>query len=164
MEAYPTDDLSITMTGHSLGAALAILSAYDLVETGVNVTSDGRSIPMCVFSYSGPRVGNLRFKERLEDVLGVKVLRVLNVHDVVPKAPGLFLNECAPKVLMRATEWLPWSYAHVGVQLALNQKNSPFLKDTSDPVCCHNLEALLHLIDGSVNNYISIYLYIYLSI
>lgn len=149
IEMYPNEEMSITVTGHSLGSALAILSAYDLVETGLNVKADTSGVPICVFSFSGPRVGNVRFKERIEK-LGVKVLRVVNVHDIVPKSPGLVLNEHSPSMVMKICEKLPWSYSHVGVELALDHKNSPFLKPTSDLVCAHNLEAHLHLLDGLV--------------
>ncbi|MCD9642867.1 hypothetical protein HAX54_029908 [Datura stramonium] len=147
VEMYPDEEISITVTGHSLGSALAILSAYDIVETGLNVRADASAVPICVFSFSGPRVGNVRFKERLEK-LGVKVLRVVNVHDIVPKSPGLVLNEHSPSMVMKICEGLPWSYSHVGVELALDHKNSPFLKPTNDLVCAHNLEAHLHLLDG----------------
>ncbi|KAK3036869.1 hypothetical protein RJ639_031487 [Escallonia herrerae] len=147
IEKYPNEELSITLTGHSLGAAFAILSAYDIVETGLNVMADSRAVPVSVFSFSGPRVGNVSFKERLE-LLGVKVLRVVNVHDMVPKSPGLFFNENMPSALMKLAEGLPWSYSHVGVELALDHQNSPFLKQTVDPSCAHNLEAHLHLLDG----------------
>ncbi|KAL5792821.1 hypothetical protein ACOSP7_001415 [Xanthoceras sorbifolium] len=147
LEMYSDEEVSITITGHSLGAALAILSAFDIAETGVNVMKDSRAVPVSVLSFSGPRVGNVRFKERIE-TLGVKVLRVVNMHDVVPKSPGLFFNENASPFVMKLAEGLPWSYSHVGVELALDHKNSPFLKETGDPVCAHNLEALMHLIDG----------------
>ncbi|KAL1367448.1 hypothetical protein AAHE18_02G052700 [Arachis hypogaea] len=147
LEMYPNEELSITITGHSLGAALAILSAYDIVETGLNVVADSRAVPVSVFSFSGPRVGNARFKERLE-TLGLKVLRVLNVHDMVPKSPGLVFNEHLPAAVMKLAEGLPWSYSHVGVELPLDHKNSPFLNPNGDAICAHNLEALLHLIDG----------------
>ncbi|XP_009782117.1 phospholipase A1-Igamma2, chloroplastic-like [Nicotiana tabacum] len=147
VEKYPTEEMSITVTGHSLGSALAILSAYDIVETGVNVRANTRAVPIGVFSFAGPRVGNTRFKQRLE-MLGVKVLRVVNVHDIVPKSPGLVFNEHSPSMVMKICEGLPWSYSHVGVELALDHKNSPFLKPTNDLVCAHNLEAHLHLLDG----------------
>lgn len=147
IEQYSDEELSITITGHSLGSALAKLSAFDVAETGLDVTVDGRTLPMCVFSFSGPRVGNGRFRERLES-LGVKVLRVVNVHDKVPKVPGIFFNENVPMFVQKIAEWLPWSYSHVGVELALDHRNSPFLKDTTDPVSSHNLEAHLHLLDG----------------
>ncbi|KAH9785563.1 phospholipase A1-Igamma2 [Citrus sinensis] len=147
LELYYDEDVSITVTGHSLGSALAILSAYDIVETGINVLRDSRAVPVCVYSFSGPRVGNVRFKERIE-ILGLKVLRVINVHDVVPKTPGFLFNENVSPVLMKMAEGFPWSYSHVGVELALDHKNSPFLNPAADPTCAHNLEALLHLLDG----------------
>ncbi|XP_010475432.2 PREDICTED: phospholipase A1-Igamma1, chloroplastic [Camelina sativa] len=141
------EDLSITVTGHSLGGALAVLSAYDVAEMGLNRTRKGKLIPVTVFTYGGPRVGNIRFKERIEK-LGVKVLRVVNQHDVVAKSPGLFLNERAPHALMKLAGGLPWCYCHVGEKLPLDHQNSPFLKPTVDLSTAHNLEALLHLLDG----------------
>lgn len=147
LEIYNKEEVSVTITGHSLGSALAILSAYDIVETGVNVMRDSRGVAVTVMSFSGPRVGNVRFKERLEG-LGVKVLRVVNVHDVVPKAPGVVFNEHLPAAVMKVAEGLPWSYWHVGVELALDHKKSPFLNPNADAVSAHNLEALLHLLDG----------------
>lgn len=147
LEMFPNEETSITITGHSLGSALAILSAYDIAETGLNIMKDGRAVPVSVLSFSGPRVGNVRFKERM-GALGVKVLRIVNVHDMVPKSPGLVFNENSPAIVMKLAEGLPWSYSHVGVELALDHKNSPFLKDTVDPGCAHNLEAHLHLLDG----------------
>ncbi|CAF1864615.1 hypothetical protein Bca4012_033558 [Brassica carinata] len=150
VERYGDDEdeeLSITVTGHSLGGALAILSAYDVAEMGLNRSRSGKVIPVTVLTYGGPRVGNVRFKERLKE-LGVKVMRVVNVHDVVPKSPGLFLNERAPHAVMKIAEGLPWCYCHVGEELALDHQNSPFLKSSVDPSNAHNLEALLHLLDG----------------
>lgn len=141
------DTVSITVTGHSLGSALAMLSAYDIAETGLNVGVNGEEVPICVVSFSGPRVGNGRFKERFEG-LGIKAIRVVNVHDTVPKVPGILFNEHVPEFVQRLAEGLPWSYSHVGVELALDHQKSPFLKETSDPSCFHNLEAHLHLLDG----------------
>ncbi|KAL5702085.1 Phospholipase A1-Igamma1 [Ranunculus cassubicifolius] len=146
---YPNEELSITVTGHSLGSALAILSAYDIVETGLNITDEGQAVLVTVFSFSGPRVGNVRFRNRLEG-LGVKVLRVVNIHDKVPQVPGIFFNEHVPVFWQKLVEGIPWCYSHVGVELALDHKVSPFLKDTGDVSCFHNLEAHLHLLDGLV--------------
>ncbi|XP_052201144.1 phospholipase A1-Igamma3, chloroplastic [Diospyros lotus] len=152
-ELYKGEELSITITGHSLGAALAILSAYDIAEMKLNIyeSDDEHSvakIPITVFSFSGPRVGNLKFKERCDE-LGVKVLRVINVHDKVPTVPGIFANEKFQyQKYIEETLSFPWSYAHVGVELSLNHTHSPFLKPTNDLGCAHNLEAHLHLVDG----------------
>ncbi|KAH7863314.1 hypothetical protein Vadar_016052 [Vaccinium darrowii] len=128
MEIYRNEEVSVTITGHSLGSALAILSGYDIVDKGINAMGDSRVVPVCVYSFSGPRVGNVRFKEKVKE-LGLKVLRVVNVHDLVPK--------------------LPLCYSHVGVELELDHKNSPFLRPADgDEFCAHNLEAHLHLLDG----------------
>lgn len=87
-------------------------------------------------------------KERCEE-LGVKVLRVINVHDKVPTVPGIITNEKFQfQKYIEETLSFPWSYAHVGVELALDHTLSPFLKPTMDPSCAHNLEAHLHLVDG----------------
>ncbi|KAF8765752.1 hypothetical protein HU200_008259 [Digitaria exilis] len=153
------EDVSITVTGHSLGSALAMLSAYDIAESKANVVAavagddDGRTVvaaPVCVYSFAGPRVGNAAFRRRFEE-LGVKALRVVNVHDNVTRMPGILLNEGAPEPVRRVAERMlrvPWCYSHIGVELALDHKRSPFLKDTLDPACYHDLEAHLHLIDG----------------
>ncbi|KAK7378421.1 hypothetical protein VNO80_03862 [Phaseolus coccineus] len=148
MKVYADEEVSITTTGHSLGSAMAILSAFDVVENGVNVGKNGRKAHVSVFSFSGPRVGNVRFKERLEEELGIKVLRVLNKHDLVPQSPGLLFNEDSPRWLVKLVEWLPWCYLHVGEQLELDHKKSPFLNPDADVACAHNLEAQLHLLDG----------------
>jgi hypothetical protein len=104
------EDVSVTLAGHSLGSALALLFAYDLAELGLN-----RGAPVTVFSFGGPRVGNAAFKARC-DALGVKALRVANVHDPVTKLPGVFLNESTTAVLR---PWRASCYTHVGVELPL---------------------------------------------
>ncbi|PIN04610.1 putative lipase [Handroanthus impetiginosus] len=149
---YRGENLSITITGHSLGAALALLSAYDIAEMKLNVIDDGldfiTKIPITVFSFVGPRVGNLKFKERCDE-LGIKVLRIINVHDKVPSVPGIIANEKFQyQKYIEEKISFPWSYAHVGVELALDHTHSPFLKNTNDIRCAHNLEAHLHLLDG----------------
>ncbi|XP_021278466.1 phospholipase A1-Igamma3, chloroplastic [Herrania umbratica] len=151
LEYYDGEEISITITGHSLGAALALITAYDIAELGLNLVEGGEfsnKVPITVYSFAGPRVGNLKFKERCDE-LGVKVLRVVNVHDKVPTVPGVFANEKLQfqKYLEEAVSF-PWSYAHVGVELALDHTSSPFLKSTNDIACAHNLEAHLHLLDG----------------
>ena len=141
--------MSITITGHSLGSALAILSAYDIAESGLDVLDNMREVPISVLSFSGPRVGNTRFQKRVEG-LGVKVLRVFNVHDKVPTVPGLVLNEHTSSLVQRITDWTTWFYAHVGEELCLDHTRSPFVKENLDLSSMHNLELLLHLVDGYV--------------
>ncbi|CAO2832968.1 unnamed protein product [Amaranthus hypochondriacus] len=152
VELYKDEELSITITGHSLGGALALLSAYDIAEMRLNIIRDEKNctkkLPVSVFSFASPRVGNLKFKERCDE-LGIKQLRVINVHDKVPTMPGLIANEKNDlQKFLEEKVHFPWSYAHVGTELALDHTHSPFLKPSADIGCTHNLEAHLHLIDG----------------
>ncbi|GLJ43084.1 hypothetical protein SUGI_0894200 [Cryptomeria japonica] len=84
------ENLSITFTGHSLGAALATLSAYD--TKGLLRANHFIDIHVKVFSFASPRVGNLAFARKVEEI-GLKVLRFVNKWDVVPEVPGVFMNE-----------------------------------------------------------------------
>lgn len=146
------EDLSITITGHSLGGALALLSAYEIAAKGLNShkADPDRTVPVTVFSFGGPRVGNWAFKDRLE-AMGVKVLRVVSKQDMVPKMPGIIFNEGMEKferLMKPLLDRFPWTYAHVGVEIKLDHERSPSLKPNLDPADYHNLEGYLHLLDG----------------
>ncbi|XP_024526030.1 phospholipase A1-Igamma1, chloroplastic-like [Selaginella moellendorffii] len=179
---YKGEQLSITVTGHSLGGALALLSAYDIAESGMdepltsvvsgsyceqqgaptgtmdpifeslprphNIDDDPtNNIPVAVFSFAAPRVGNDAFRDRC-DSLGIKVLRVVNEKDLVPKTPGIFFNENSFAFIRAVIDKLPWTYSHVGQQLQVCSTHSPLLQPTMNPSWHHNLEAHLHLLDG----------------
>ena len=94
VEKYKGEELSITLTGHSMGSALSILCAYDIAEMDLNCSSyySRSKIPVTVYSFAGPRVGNAAFRDRCV-ALGLGILRVVNIHDVVTKIPGIILNE-----------------------------------------------------------------------
>ncbi|GLJ42809.1 hypothetical protein SUGI_0887630 [Cryptomeria japonica] len=139
------EDVSITFTGHSLGAALTTLSAYDIKQI-IMKENDRKSIPVTVFAFASPRVGNLAFSQHLQEI-GVKVVRLVNTWDVVPKVPGVFLNENMGR-LTRFLHWLPWTYVRVGIPITLDSSSSPVLKQSYNPASFHNLEVYLHLLDG----------------
>ncbi|THU52054.1 hypothetical protein C4D60_Mb06t37550 [Musa balbisiana] len=128
MEQYAGEELSITVVGHSLGAALAVLVADELAA------SVSPHVPTAVFSFGGPRVGNQAFADRVER-RAVKVLRVVNAHDLVTRVPW---------VLPARAD----GYAHVGRELRVDNRMSPYLRPDADAACCHDLEAYLHLVDG----------------
>ncbi|XP_062108040.1 galactolipase DONGLE, chloroplastic-like [Humulus lupulus] len=134
---YKGEELSITLAGHSMGSSLAVLLAYDIAELGL-AKSD--NIPVAVFSFGGPRVGNSEFKRRCEE-LGVRVLRIANVNDPITKMPGVLFNENF-RVLGGKYEF-PWScscYTHVGVELVLDFFNM------QNPSCVHDLETYIGLL------------------
>ncbi|KAG9136187.1 hypothetical protein Leryth_003797 [Lithospermum erythrorhizon] len=130
LNKFKGEEISITLAGHSMGSSLALLLGYDLAELGLNrkIISNcnkfEEKIPITVFSFGGPRVGNSGFKERCEE-LGVKVLRIVNEKDPITKLPGVFLNkdfEVNFGILGGRYEF-SWSfscYAHVGVEVLLD--------------------------------------------
>ncbi|XP_051124371.1 phospholipase A(1) DAD1, chloroplastic-like [Andrographis paniculata] len=155
LEKYGGDEpLSFTFTGHSLGAALATLAAYDIKETF------GESPMVTVISFAGPRVGNWSFRCRLEEQ-GTKVLRIVNSDDLITKVPGFVVDECgeespAPAAgnltgwIQRLVEEAQWVYADVGCELRLSSRDSD-LKDI-DIATCHDLKTYLHLVNGFVSS------------
>uniref|UniRef100_A0ACD6A2P0 Uncharacterized protein n=1 Tax=Avena sativa TaxID=4498 RepID=A0ACD6A2P0_AVESA len=139
LKQYKNEDVSITLAGHSMGSSLALLLGYDLAELGLNRDGRGNRVPVTVYSFAGPRVGNTGFKNRCDE-LGVKVLRVVNVNDPITKLPGIFLNENSRVLGGRLVPWSCACYTHIGVELALD-----FFK-AGDPACVHDLEAYLGLL------------------
>ncbi|KAJ6799157.1 putative phospholipase A1-Ibeta2, chloroplastic [Iris pallida] len=139
-ELYKGEELSITITGHSLGGAIALLVADELT------TRLPQAPPIAVFSFGGPKVGNRAFADRL-DKKGVKALRVVNSNDVVPRVPGVLPREELGRRIGRPMD----GYAHFGAELRVDSRSSPYLKPDADPNCCHDLESYLHLVDGFVD-------------
>lgn len=162
LKTYEGENLSLTITGHSLGAALATLTAYDIRNHFL------RPPPVTVISFGGPRVGNRSFRRRLEEQ-GTKVLRIVNSDDVITKVPGFVFDDMDksksdvadsgsvhvssfPKWIQKMMEdvhW--WLYSEVGEELRLCSRDSPYLRGV-DIATCHNLNTYLHLIDGFVSS------------
>ncbi|KAJ0559412.1 putative phospholipase A(1) [Helianthus annuus] len=154
IETYGNEPLSVTVTGHSLGAALATLTAYD-------ITSTFKQSPMVtVLSFGGPRVGNRNFRSQLENS-GTQILRIVNSTDVITKVPG-FLVDGSNDMTKKGVGLQGWlkkqvdeadcfRYADVGKELRLYSDASPYLTK-SDFATCHDLKTYLHLVDGFVSS------------
>ncbi|XP_074293198.1 phospholipase A1-IIdelta-like [Silene latifolia] len=125
LDQYKNEDLSIVLTGHSLGATLSVLSAFDIVE---NLKTD---IPVSAIVYACPKVGSQLFKERLEAHPNLKVLHIRNTVDLIPHYP--------PAVMR---------YVHVGTELEIDTRKSHYLKESNNPSDWHNLQAMIHVVNG----------------
>ncbi|KAM6548774.1 hypothetical protein CsatB_020450 [Cannabis sativa] len=125
-EKYKEEKLSIVMTGHSLGASLSIVSAFDLVENGFS------EIPVSAFVFGSPQIGNKALKQRMERYPNLKILHIRNKIDLIPHYPGRLLG-----------------YVDVGTrELVIDTRKSPSLKESKNPSDWHNLQASLHVVAG----------------
>lgn len=125
LQVYKDENPSVVLVGHSLGASLSILSAFDLVE------NDVKDVPVTAIVFGSPQVGNKAFNERFNKFPNLKVLHVKNVIDLIPHYPGRLLG-----------------YEYTGVELVIDTRKSPSLKDSKNPSDWHNLQAMLHVVAG----------------
>ncbi|KAF8411061.1 hypothetical protein HHK36_003600 [Tetracentron sinense] len=125
VEQYKDEDLSLIFTGHSLGASLAILSAFDLVENGLP------EIPVSAFVFGCPQMGNKAFNDKLKSFKNLRVLHVKNTIDLIPHYPSRLLG-----------------YVYTGTELVIDTRKSPSSKDSKNPSDWHNLQAILHVVAG----------------
>ena len=106
---YETEGSSLFVTGHSLGAALAHLTAAGIITK--------LGLAPIIYTFSGPRAGDPGFGSSYINS-GLQTWRIFNTEDIVPVLPissnqlgstsptSIFLN-----VLIRG---LPAGFSHIG--------------------------------------------------
>jgi hypothetical protein len=87
-------------TGHSLGAALAVLAAEKACDSGM--------IPAAVYTFGMPRAGGAIFATRYNEKLGDRTYRLVHGGDIVPCIPEWFARLVPPSRI---------SFQHVGQML-----------------------------------------------
>jgi hypothetical protein len=109
--------ISVEVTGHSLGSALA---TYYVME---NATTQKIKNP-AICTFASPKIGDSGFTDAFNK-LDLTSWRIANVRDVVPKLPPWFL------------------FKHVNSKQLVDStgKASPGL------ICCHRLTTYLHVLD-----------------
>lgn len=73
------DGRRLWLTGHSLGGALANLTALQLFRDGIQVTG--------VVTFASPRVGDAAWQERFESAFGERAQQWIHDHDPVTRLP-----------------------------------------------------------------------------
>eukprot|EP00474_Spongospora_subterranea_P009879 CRZ10337.1 hypothetical protein [Spongospora subterranea] len=71
-------DPVFVITGHSLGGATAIIAAVSLLDLVSNPV---------IYTFGGPRVGNLAFVNHVQSQKELTLFRVVHNHDVVVHVP-----------------------------------------------------------------------------
>lgn len=112
---------TLTITGHSLGSALATLLALDVAANGVF------AVPV-VYTFASPAVGDKVFAGTYDRFIETS-WRITNLNDVVP---------CVPPRLA--------GYVHVDAELPINSDDQ-----TKHSVSCwHQLRTYLHVFDSTI--------------
>ena len=93
---------SVTVVGHSLGAALSLL---DGVYLRVQLSS---SVSVRVVGYGMPRVGNQDFANWVDSNLSGQVTHINNKEDPIPILPGMFLDFVHPSGEVHITDSGTW--------------------------------------------------------
>ena len=123
MESHPEVE-RLLVTGHSLGAALAVLNVLDIQVT------TGRA-PIA-YTLAGPRVGDPAFADTFDDRIET-CWRVVNSHDEVPKVPP---TSCPPL-------WPRSHYQHVNREYRITFGNWWNLPED------HSLDNYLKCLEGA---------------
>jgi hypothetical protein len=117
---FPRPMKSLTICGHSLGAALATLLALDLV-------ANTQYKDLALYNFASPRTGDERFAKVFNRMVP-KTYRIANGKDLVTEIPPLFLSHTKRYAHVEATSVL---VPHPGVKEHL--------------LCMHHLSTYTHL-------------------
>ncbi|KAF4404169.1 hypothetical protein G4B88_014625 [Cannabis sativa] len=133
VDEYKDEEVSITFTGHSMGAAIATLAATDVVYNDYNKPTGNleKAFPVTAIVLASPYLGTHGFKATFSNLHNLHVLRVTNKHDPVPYSP--------PPIFI--------DYVEVGQELVIDTLLSPYLKEAKRIV--HELEVYLHGVAGT---------------
>ncbi|CAI0453733.1 unnamed protein product [Linum tenue] len=128
VDKYREEEMSITVVGHSLGAALATLNAADIVANNYHKPTGSTSgCLVTAFVYASPLVGDWGFYNMFNALTDLRLLRIRNLPDPVPNLP--------PKLL---------GFSEVGKELLIVFA-SPYCKVLLNP---HSLELYMHGVAG----------------
>lgn len=137
--------LRIYLTGHSLGGALALLTAVYIKQNIVPYMKGIADIDIKVYTFGAPPVFEKNSAIEVEDLLGkTNIIRVWNVGDPVPNLSIVRKNE---NVFKNSLLMLLLGYRHVGLSVPLyDNKNMADILDVIRPWSNHLADRYNNLI------------------
>ena len=115
---------SLSVTGHSLGAALATLYVAE------NAASTEETIPL-VCTFASPRVGDTTFAQKFDE-LSAASWRIVNELDVVPKVPFIGFTHVGTEYVYNSSATALWTLScwhSLSTYLNLLDPKQPLSKD-----------------------------------
>lgn len=122
------EETPMYVTGHSLGAAVAVLVA-------VMLRTELKFRRVIVYTFAGPRVGNPAFARYFDLALDIPCFRVVNQADVIPELPPPALS--IPLPILCFNFHLNSSFKHVR-----EDEQWSFLNQTGNPLGNHALKGI----------------------
>jgi triacylglycerol lipase len=114
LNAFQNNRQSLWITGHSLGAALAILTTAYLRDAGRKL-GDPKDKPVNgTYTFGSPRAGNHDFEHAVNQDSGSRIFRFVNNNDLVTRVPPRELD-----------------YSHVGKMLYFDAQGNTVETDPS---------------------------------
>ncbi|KAI3740609.1 hypothetical protein L2E82_31077 [Cichorium intybus] len=132
VDEYRNEETSLSITGHSMGAAVGTLNAIDIVFNGINKQSTvpPRACPVTMYAFACPKVGDSNFQKVFNKQTNLYCLRINNALDIVPKYPMI-------------------GYSDVGQELGIDTTKSTYLKGIGDVITWHSMEGYMHGVAGT---------------
>jgi len=128
---YP--DYQYVFTGHSLGAAFATLTAFDMITQ--NIVPREQSI---MYNFGSPRVGNYILAQAIEETIP-ELYRVTHWRDLVPHVPPCTKNKSDICLTTSLSDNLPisWPAYHLSPEIFFNDENTDYMNCVGgeDPMC-----------------------------
>jgi hypothetical protein len=160
-EAYAAfPDYTFVFSGHSLGAALTTLTAFDTLTQGI--VPRNQSI---MYNFGSPRVVNYKLAQAIEEIIP-EIYRITHWKDIVPHIPLCKVNstthKCDTGSSSSAFEDLAiakWPSYHVGGEAFYNEDSSEFtLCDQAEDPKCANQFNLIQTSSGYHWDYINVFM------
>jgi hypothetical protein len=132
--SYP--NYEFVFTGHSLGAAITTLAAFDAINSGI---IPGQQVIM--YNYGSPRVGNIVLAQAIEAAIP-QIYRVVHYQDIVPHVPpcvrSLVNGECVSSTGDSLLSKIPllWHAWHVAEQIFYNEANTSYQVCGEEDINC----------------------------